>query len=738
MPRRYRRVAKRRIRRTKRTTRRKTGARRRTVGVRRVHKRRVGGVRRRRIYGRGAYSFGSKASISQTIPTFGAGGEGVIYLSQREQVGIVQIPTGYTGGFMPAKLVSVQGATPSYLDCDFRINAGNAKLNPWGCKIAQKFEMYKAMGCVFFFESLVNTNSTTLTYIPEIIMSSNDNPYVGAPKNSQQMKIQPLSAAGRIDRNLHAGVECHPARLASNGWQYTVALDYKQDPIGSAGWHNDKRDETDIGQFFIAVEGGDTTAAGKNIGKLWVSYKWALNRPIFEEQLNSSAQELVSAAQNKDPLSAANAVEPSEQNKQDPNLRNAERVAIGQEDPHEDEPHMPNNTGHSMFHPSEFEQFWDYKPNMSGFTAWNNAVYPTSGRYAHFNNVKSATNGIPLGHARWAFIETTNASIVPPTNSTNFVKGSLFPYASDTSIRAGTGYTFLSSRCQDNIGFKILQNTTTGTVRFYFVERPRAGAVFRIKVNWSGRILPLNSISNAGLPGIATPGYNELHVIARAPIVTLGSRRHIVELGRQNDTISGCFQTLAGVGGEDTLMTNMIQQIDISNIVTGNTILNNTGSNQIAGAPIHFDWPIFLNTNNMSQEFWIKITEAVETNNTMVYFELSNLTSYRNVLMASTGFSGGASSKFDVSWPTTTVQEPKCAIGDADRNEIRYGSRCVEIFECTYHALPTYKVAQEMYNRSSKYTQDEAWNIYNKFSSNLGADSYVQNNFSSKYTTPAS
>lgn len=599
------------------------------------------------------------------------------------------------------KIVLENGDTSTTVgDAIFRINAGNEKLFPWGSGIAHKYQLYKLIGCVLQFESLVNTNATTTTaFLPELVMNSHDNPHLNNPSTAQQMKIQPLCAAGRIDRNITCGVECHPARIANNGWQYVVPMS-PYEVIDSTVRKTITADvnETDLGKVYCYIDAMNSAFSDKQVGKLWVTYKFALTRTLYKSQRKSGTEAaaldpLVDAA-HRDVVSSVAAVV----------QRGAQALSEDEMDELHNEPHAANNAGHADYNPQELFQFKNYTNNgWYNILTWNTAQY-LDAPY-NWGRVHTATNGIPTGIARFVSIEVKSrtSADVPSTDDTYFLQGSVIPHVSESYKLKQNPGTKISTHVIDNMGWKPVIGDT-GHTRFYLLRRPRANAVFKITVEWSG-LIEQENVNNNIVAATTSRSSTSMLVVARRPRVFISSVRHFQRVN------GSCLDYLRGddqfVGeSEASLLTKVITKGDGADYSSDVSALYNFLDIAGLSKGAHTDWPTCSQTHRYMEQFFVIANNAVTTDTTLPYFDISPITSYRNVLLTGSSNTNVPASSFNNSWAPDTTTAPKNVAHDV--TDIRYGSRSVTIEETTYHALPPYFLTEKMYDRDTKYTQQQA------------------------------
>lgn len=693
---------------------RKTTTRRRRVRrvVRRHRGVRVRGTNRKHyVRGRGAYTF-SSSRIAQKIPQFGAGGEGVTYISNKEQLGLIKTPSDFKGNFALAKLVygtntskdasNLVTVTDLIRDCYFRVNVGSELLFPWGTGIARKYEQYKLSGLIFTYESTVNSQNSSWTSMPELIMSSNDNPFLSAPTSAQDMKIQPMSSSGRVDRNLIAGIECHPAKMGGSGWKYVVPINMSGAVEGGAEWQTSvgTRQETDHGVFAIAVEGGSASdlaqLQNKTLGRLFVTYRFQLMRPIGKSQVGASNKQY-SIATAKDPTSAGMSKTTTKSQ-----TRNAEGQSIKGTVDHNagtqqhDMYVAPNNASHPEFNKEEFQDYYEYNPP----TGFNVATkYPSETAKV----ARTLLNGAPRPVARFVFQDVLNSTVNPAVDDCIFASGCLAPMVDSMAVRSSSSSIELHQSYIDNIGVRLCTRNSDARTRIYFLNRFTPDTYFKVKIQWSGKV-HLKVDATTMVPTAAGTA-NKLWVHAAGPVVEAVGQRHC-QMYREEISIPG-----SQLANTATLINDSAANCrkwcayadDVS--VTGGVWPN---YHPVSGTRIglHTMNPAFLSTDRYEDTFYVVPNPAMQTFDDMGFIEFSPLLSYGTRVLS--GMASGTNAKFNLSWPAAYSGVWDTATATSTQNAgIRYGSRSITIEAITYHEMPDHFIAHEMQERDLVYSQED-------------------------------
>lgn len=703
-----------------------TGTRRRGVS-RHVSRRRRpttrGVPRRRYVRGKGAYSF-SNSRIAQKIPQFGAGGEGVTYISNREQIGWLRTSGTYSGLFELATLSYKHNGNDEKRPCYFRVNAGSELLLPWGSGIARKYEQYKITGFVLTFESTVNTQNSGWTSMPELIMSSMDNPFLDPPTNSQDMKIQPLSAQARVDRNLTAGVECHPARMGQSGWKYVVPID-KDGKAGGNTWMTNigSRQETDHGVIAIGIEGGSTGLSGtlenQTLGRVYATYRLQLMRPIGAEQAKSTADKFLT--QNQDSTITKNKV--PHNNGTGDTTRSATAQAIDTE-PNDagTNSNCPetsylaaNNAQHPEYNDNEYKNYYDIVI-PGGLTT-------TTPYVVGFGTATSWTGGQPRGYAKFLFQDVLNTATNPAAGECIFEKGCITPMSNNANIKNGTSVLELHQAYSDNLGIRLSNRYSDGNTRAYFMNRPAPGTFMKVTITWSGICFQRTSPNTI----TAWNAVNKLWTTAVAPRVeTAGARNCNVYL--DNIAVPG-GQLLNGINlGTINNTTNGIKSAAVkANDISTGAAWGGAAFSEVTGARAnaHSMFPTYLETMELVSTYYLIFTNNNQTDTNMAYVEFTPLRGYQTRVMSNLS---GANANFVTSWPASNATVPAtdtqttAGIQDA---AVRYGSRKIEFEAITYHELPEKLMAYEMSQRPEIYTNSDINDRMLKYETRAPIDSFT-------------
>jgi len=222
----------------------------------------------RGAYGRGSYSrYGEEAGMPATNSLFtesklqrsnfkSAGDEtGRIVVSRREYVTRVVSP-----------------ATPGdFSVTSYNINPGLSGVFAWLSQIASNFEEYEFYGCVFSYQPVIST-ATTTGAMGSVVVACNYN--AGSPKflSFREMVEYQGAIEGRICDPIDFGIECDPSKNAGHDMEYV-----RSGPVPSG----EDIKSYDIGTFQMATADVSASAypAGTLLGHVYVDYKIRLGKP---------------------------------------------------------------------------------------------------------------------------------------------------------------------------------------------------------------------------------------------------------------------------------------------------------------------------------------------------------------------------------------------------------------------------------------------------------------------------
>jgi len=192
--------------------------------------------------GRGEYHL-QDGSGSSLVPSFAGGTQDSIRIRSREYLG------------------PVQGSAPLRID-QLLINPGDQVTFPKLSKLAMHYQQYIMNGCIFYYKTTsgISTNSAD-TAIGQVIMAMNYDSSEPAYTTKQDLMSAQYSNSGFPAQDIAHGIECAP---------FTNGSEVKRIRHGDSSDAKADSLNTDVGRFFLAVEG--TNAAATRIGELWVTY----------------------------------------------------------------------------------------------------------------------------------------------------------------------------------------------------------------------------------------------------------------------------------------------------------------------------------------------------------------------------------------------------------------------------------------------------------------------------------
>lgn len=191
------------------------------------------------LSGRGDYSMGGDSS--QIVPSFGGGASDNIRIRSREYLG------------------PVLGSSPLRID-HLLVNPGDATTFPKLSKMAMFYQQYIMNGCIFYYKSTsgMSTNSAD-TAIGQLHMAADYDTSNPLYSSKQDLVGSQYHNACLPSQHAMHGIECAAFTNGTEVKRVRHGDELNVDPM-----------TTDVGRFYIAVEG--TNAAASRIGELWVTY----------------------------------------------------------------------------------------------------------------------------------------------------------------------------------------------------------------------------------------------------------------------------------------------------------------------------------------------------------------------------------------------------------------------------------------------------------------------------------
>jgi hypothetical protein len=160
--------------------------------------------------------------------------------------------------------------TESFKNRSYSINPGLERTFPWLSQIAQNYEEYEMVQCVFEFRSTVAVDVSSNGQVGTIVMVTNYNagnrPFTD--KNTMMQYDGAMSC--KTTQSMIHGVECDPSKISGPAGNYIRA-----NPVVSG---QDVK-TYDHGLFQLASIGLPDAYANDNIGELWISYTVKLRKP---------------------------------------------------------------------------------------------------------------------------------------------------------------------------------------------------------------------------------------------------------------------------------------------------------------------------------------------------------------------------------------------------------------------------------------------------------------------------
>lgn len=168
-------------------------------------------------------------------------------------------------------------SSPGSFNLDnYFINPGLAKTFPWLSQIANNYQQYELLGCVFEFVSTASEAFTSSLALGSLIMASDYDTIDQNYSNKLQMENAQYSCATKPSNNLLHPIEC-AKHCTSTPVKYVRSGAIQANPAN--GQFPDQR-LYDHANFQIATVNLPSGSTGA-IGELWISYDIALYKPIL-------------------------------------------------------------------------------------------------------------------------------------------------------------------------------------------------------------------------------------------------------------------------------------------------------------------------------------------------------------------------------------------------------------------------------------------------------------------------
>lgn len=183
---------------------------------------------------------------------------GSLIVSHREYIGDI---------FAPAS-----GATSDFTVQSFPLNPGLEQTFPWLSQIAQNYEEYEMIQCVFEFMSTVQDINSANGQVGTIITATQYNPSEPDFRDKPAMAAYAHSATGKSTDPQTHGVECDPSKISGSSGKYIRA-----NPVMTG----EDLKTYDHGRFQLATHNIPGAMASGTLGELYVSYTVKLRKPKF-------------------------------------------------------------------------------------------------------------------------------------------------------------------------------------------------------------------------------------------------------------------------------------------------------------------------------------------------------------------------------------------------------------------------------------------------------------------------
>ena len=233
----------------------------------------------KRITGRGLYQGGAEVidphvvtndivNIPGTGPqlaSFGSDGAKCVHITHREFVGNVYAPP-----------------TSTFQNTSYPINPGLYNTFPWLSQIAQNYDEYTLVQCIFQYRSLVTDFAANNGQVGTVILATQYNNEEAAFVSSRQMLNYDGAMSCKTSQSDLQGVECDPSKLSMGVGKYI-----RTGPVITSQDLN----TLDSGIFNLAIEGIPALYANQKMGELWVAYTVELRKPKEFSSLGLSIEQ---------------------------------------------------------------------------------------------------------------------------------------------------------------------------------------------------------------------------------------------------------------------------------------------------------------------------------------------------------------------------------------------------------------------------------------------------------------
>ena len=224
--------------------------------------------------GRGRYTPAANAIVSygassssksdpNIVPMFNAVNKDTVMMSRREYVAEIYGPP----------LIPGTNVCESFALQSFSINPGLEKSFRWLSQIAQNFDEYEMVQCIYTFKSTTTESGNQSNgQVGTVIMATNYNAASPVFREKNTMMQYAGSVSSRLTETCIHGVECDPKLLSGARGEYI-----RTNPVIT----NQDIKTYDHGLFQIAIANCVGNLANQSLGELWVSYTVKLRKPKF-------------------------------------------------------------------------------------------------------------------------------------------------------------------------------------------------------------------------------------------------------------------------------------------------------------------------------------------------------------------------------------------------------------------------------------------------------------------------
>lgn len=227
------------------------------------------------LIGRGAYaaaeSGGSRVLSNDlmgggAVPSFGEGGsiggaEGSLTIRHAEYIGNI-LGNSYVSGS--------SGPVNQFQNTTFAINPALETTFPWLSQVAQNYDEYTMISCVYTYRTMVTDFAANSGQVGQVYMAAqynnNDTPF----QTTRAFLDYASAVSGKTSQTIMMGLECDPSKISMPGGKYTRT--------GPALPGVDLN-TLDSGILNIAVVGTPESYANQIMGQLWVSYVVQVRKP---------------------------------------------------------------------------------------------------------------------------------------------------------------------------------------------------------------------------------------------------------------------------------------------------------------------------------------------------------------------------------------------------------------------------------------------------------------------------